>query len=171
MLKEIYFDRFDAKSWPNPSELERYFLAPPAQRWTFETGNDHWGLSVKGAEGTGHLEKNEGRIDVHLSMCGHRRHGVLLIYSRWDGVQNRFYNSKGDLSRLGELAFTLQDSPLPVGLFIPYDKAWGAVKEFMETDGALPKSIEWIASRDLPPGTFPDPVELRRRRLMSARKS
>jgi hypothetical protein len=48
-------------------------------------------------------------------------------------------------------------SPLPVGLFIPYEKAWSAVKEFMETDGALPTSIEWIANRDLPPNTFPDP--------------
>ena len=32
-----------------------------------------------------------------------------------------------------------------------------ALKEFIETDGALPKSIEWIANKDLPPGTFPDP--------------
>jgi hypothetical protein len=32
-----------------------------------------------------------------------------------------------------------------------------AVKEFIETDGALPKSIEWIANRDLPPNTFPEP--------------
>ncbi len=30
------------------------------------------------------------------------------------------------------------------------------VREFMETDGALPKCIAWIANRDLPPNTFPD---------------
>lgn len=32
-----------------------------------------------------------------------------------------------------------------------------AVKEFIETDGQLPKCIEWVANKDLPPGTFPDP--------------
>ena len=31
------------------------------------------------------------------------------------------------------------------------------VKEFMETDGQLPKSIEWVANSDLPPNTFPNP--------------
>jgi hypothetical protein len=29
-----------------------------------------------------------------------------------------------------------------------------AVKEFMETDGELPTSIEWTANRNLPRGTF-----------------
>jgi hypothetical protein len=47
--------------------------------------------------------------------------------------------------------------PLPVGLFIPFKRAWLAVKEFIETDGELPKSIEWIANKDLPAGTFSDP--------------
>jgi hypothetical protein len=32
-----------------------------------------------------------------------------------------------------------------------------AVKEFIETDGGLPSSIEWIANNDLPPNTFPLP--------------
>jgi hypothetical protein len=32
-----------------------------------------------------------------------------------------------------------------------------AVKEFIETGGALPTSIEWIANSDLPENTFPDP--------------
>jgi hypothetical protein len=31
------------------------------------------------------------------------------------------------------------------------------VKEFMETDGELPKSIAWIANKDLPANTFADP--------------
>ena len=51
----------------------------------------------------------------------------------------------------------MHDTVLPVGLFIPFKKAWIAVKEFIETDGKLPRSIEWIANRDLPPNTFPDP--------------
>jgi hypothetical protein len=46
---------------------------------------------------------------------------------------------------------------LAVGLFIPFVDAWKAVKEFIETDAELPKSIQWVASEDLPPETFPDP--------------
>ena len=108
-------------------------------------------------DGSGHLEPNKGRIDVDLDMWGHPEHGVLLIYSKWGGGYKETYSSKGDLHRLREWIRSLHRTPLPVGLFIPFDKAWQAVKEFMETDGALPKSIEWIANRDLPPNTFPDP--------------
>jgi hypothetical protein len=43
-----------------------------------------------------------------------------------------------------------------IGLFVPFESAWRAVKDFIESDGELPTSIEWIASRDLPPGTFPE---------------
>jgi len=46
---------------------------------------------------------------------------------------------------------------MPVGLYVPFEAAWHAVKEFIETDGALPKSIAWISDDDLPNDTFPDP--------------
>ena len=42
-------------------------------------------------------------------------------------------------------------------LFIPFAPAYQAVKEFIETDGELPKSIEWIANKNLPPNTFSEP--------------
>ncbi|OJU25574.1 MAG: hypothetical protein BGN91_10920 [Nitrobacter sp. 62-13] len=71
--------------------------------------------------------------------------------------QQRSYVAKGDLSRLGEFVRSLHGTPLSVGLFVPFPVAWKAVKEFIETDGELPTSIEWIASSDLPPETFPDP--------------
>jgi hypothetical protein len=64
---------------------------------------------------------------------------------------------KGDLRRLKEYVRTLHGTPLPVGLFVPFPAAWKAVKEFMQTDGALPASIEWIASDELPSDAFPDP--------------
>ena len=52
----------------------------------------------------------------------------------------------------------LRASAASVGLFIPFEKAWPAVKEFMETDGLrLPTSIEWVANQDLPANSFPDP--------------
>jgi hypothetical protein len=85
--------------------------------------------------------------------------GVYLIYDKWDGRtrQKYSYAPKGDFSRLGEFVESLHGTPLSVGLFVSFPKAWKAVKEFMETDGELPTSIEWIATRDLPPETFPIP--------------
>jgi Immunity protein Imm1 len=78
------------------------------------------------------------------------------FYSKWGGGLKQSYSSKGDLRRLREWVRGTHDTPLPVGLFIPFETAWKAVKEFIETDGRLPTSIEWIANRDLPPNTFRD---------------
>jgi hypothetical protein len=157
MIKSVYFDRFDGRGWPTPGQLEHYFLAPPGQRWFSETGNDSAGLSLEGADGTAHLDANRGRIDIRLEMWGNPDLGVLLIYSKWGGGLKLTYSSKGDLGRLREWVRSTHDTPLPVGLFIPFEAAWEAVREFIESDGALPKSIEWIANRDLPENTFPDP--------------
>jgi Immunity protein Imm1 len=49
------------------------------------------------------------------------------------------YSSKGDLNRLREWVVSTHDTPLPIGLFVPFETAWEAVKEFIETDGELPK--------------------------------
>ncbi len=157
MRKRAYFNTFWGRGWPQLKELEPYFLAPRGRRWFFETGNDSAGLDAEGVDGTEHLEANKGRIDIRLEMWGHPDLGVLLIWSKWGGGRKETYTSKGDLTRLRELVRSLHDTPLPVGLFIPFDVAWKAVKEFIETDGQLPKSIQWIANHDLPPGTFPDP--------------
>ena len=157
MRKRTYFDSRRRTGWPQPKELERYFLAPPGKEWFYAGGNDGARLSVEGLYGTEHLEANRGRVDCDLMMWGNRDLGVLLIYSKWGGGLQQTYSSRGDLTRLRELVRSLHDTPLPVGLFIPFATAWKAVKEFIETDGELPKSIEWIANRDLPANTFPDP--------------
>ena len=157
MRKSAYFASRPSAGWPSQKELERYFLAPPGRRWFFETENDSASLTAEGVDGTEHLEADKGRIDVDLDMWGNPEHGVLLIYSKWGGGLKQTYSSKGDFARLHERVRSMHDTVLPVGLFIPFDKAWTAVKEFIETDGKLPKSIEWIANRDLPPNTFPDP--------------
>jgi hypothetical protein len=157
MKKSTYFASRLTDGWPCPADIEHYFLAPPGKRWFFETRNDSGGFSAEGVDGTGHLGTNEGRIDINLQMWGNPDHGVLLIYSKWGGGHKQTFSSKGDLSRLRDLVRSTHDDPMPIGLFIPFAKAWRAVKEFIETDGALPKSIEWIANRDLPPNTFPDP--------------
>ena len=157
MRKRIYFGPHDYEGWPDPKELEHYFLDPPGRRWFFEDGNDGAALWAEGADGTEHLGEGKGRIDIELMMCANPDLGVLLSYTKWGGEHDQAFCSKGDLRRLHEWVRSLHDDPLPVGLFIPFKPAWKAVKEFIETDGDLPKSIEWIASDDLPAGTFPDP--------------
>ena len=50
-----------------------------------------------------------------------------------------------------------QVSRMPMGLFIPFEQALKAVVEFIQTNGARPKCIEWIAPSELPEGSFPEP--------------
>jgi hypothetical protein len=157
MRKRTYFDSHRHTGWPDPKKLERYFLAPPGKEWFYTGGNDGARLSAEGLYGTESLAANQGRVDVDLMMWGNPDLGVLLIYSKWGGGHKETYSSKGDLTRLREWVRSLHDTPLPVGLFISFATAWKAVKEFIETDGELPKSIEWIANSELPPNTFPDP--------------
>jgi hypothetical protein len=155
MKKTAYFASRPMEGWPTPRELEPYFLNPPGRRWFFETGNDGAIFTLEGADHTGHLQANKGRVDIELEMWGHPSYGVLLIYSKWGGGNRQMCSSKGDLHRLREYVRNLHDTLLPVGLFVPFAIAWKAVKEFIETDGALPRSIEWIANHELPPNTFP----------------
>ena len=158
MKKTIHFDSFAREGWPQPSELQRFFLAPQGREWSYRGGNDHWGIDVDGLFGTDGLPDHE-RVSVSLSMVGNPDLGVSLFYSKWDGrVRRKFsYNSKGDFERVGEVVRSLQGDLWPVAFFVPFAVAWSAVREFMETDGELPTSIEWIASEELLSGTFPDP--------------
>jgi hypothetical protein len=112
---------------------------------------------MKGLYGTEDGTPGRTRVDLDLDLYGIPGLGVLLIYHKYGGSYNEAYTSKGDMSRLRDWVRNLHNDPLPVGLFIPFADAYAAVKEFIETDGALPKCIEWVANKDLPPGTFPDP--------------
>lgn len=157
MIKDIYFDNFFGPGWPPIASLEPYFLAQKGKEWFHNSGNDSGSVSVKGIEGTEHLRQGKGRKDIRLSMWGNPDRGVLLFYKVTGVVPPYGFCSMGDMSRIKEWVRSLHDDPLPVGLFIPFPKAWLAVKEFMETEGQLPTSIEWVKCEDLPPNTFPDP--------------
>lgn len=157
MRKWTYFDTHDHEGWPDPRELKRYFFAPAGQEWFHTWGNDTAGLTAEGLHGTEAGTPGKTRTDLNFSIYGIPGLGVLLIHHKYGGGYNEAYTSRGDLSRLREWVRNLHNDPLPVGLFIPFEAAWLTVKEFIETDGQLPKSIEWIANKDLPPGTFPDP--------------
>jgi len=157
MQKRSDFDEFFESRWPVPNDLKRYFLSPPDQRWRFASDSDCGGLSAIGVDGTEHLPEGEGRIDIYLTMVGNPLLGVLLQYRKAGGGFREAHYSQGDLSRLREWVRTKDGDAMPVGLYAPFEIAWRAVKEFIETDGALPKSIAWISERDLPKDSFPDP--------------
>ncbi|WP_045368151.1 Imm1 family immunity protein [Methyloceanibacter caenitepidi] len=165
MLKRTDFGEYEHKGWPAPKTLSRFFLAPPGQEWFNYWGNDTAALSIEGLYGTENEDHLAGkRVDLDLYLYGMPGLGVLLIYHKHGGGYQEEYTSVGDLSRLNEWVENLHRTKLPIGLFIPFPRAYDAVKEFIETDGELPKCIEWVANKDLPYGTFPDPaVELEER--------
>lgn len=67
-------------------------------------------------------------------MWGHPDLGVLLIYVKSRGAAGETYHSKGDVTKLDLWVETLHGDLMPVGLYIPFRKAWPAVKEFLETE-------------------------------------
>lgn len=154
--KRIYFQDLDPDGWPEPGELAPYFLAPAEKPWAPDPhGNDEFGLEISGLYGTDG-QPGIDQVTARLTMIGTPDFGVFLYYRKWDGRTRQPLDcySKGDMSRIKEWLRTLQDDLRPIGLFIPYAKAWPAVKEFMERDGELPTSIEWVDGKDLPPNTF-----------------
>jgi hypothetical protein len=99
-------------------------------------------------------------VNVDLRMMGSLEHGVTLDFARWHGRIRRLdrYCSDGDLRRLGQFMYSLQGHPYSLGLFIPFEEAFKAVKEFIESDGELPTCIGWISGKDLLPERFPVPT-------------
>lgn len=161
MKKDAYFHTFYGPGWPSQEFLKPYFKKPPLGTigWFPNSGNDSGGLSLEGIDGTEHLPFGRGRKDIRLDLWGNPQLGVLLQYVRYGGGEpRRDWFSKGDLRNIRQWVRSLHGDPLPVGLFIPFDQAWLAVKEFMETEGQLPISIEWVSSDALPDNTFPDPT-------------
>ena len=154
--KRINFQEMVSPGWPSPKALEPFFLTPATHPWTpGHRGSDEYALEADGLYGTADRAERD-RVVVHLTMIGTPDFGVFLHYSKWDGRVRKAQNffSKGDMRRIREWLRTLQDDLRPIGLFIPYAQAWKAVKEFMERDGELPTSIEWVDAEDLPPNTF-----------------
>src|SRR5262245_10030319 len=161
MNKSAYFASRDYPGWPQPQDIERYFLAPQWQRSCFGSGNDSAAFEADGIDGTDHVPRSDQRrSNIRLTLVAHPTFGVTLQWSKWDGRQrerNTHY-SRGDLARVGQFVWDLHGSLNPVALFVPYETAWNAVKEFLDHAAALPKNIEWIASDALPPATFAEPI-------------
>src|SRR5262249_44793878 len=141
--------------WPDLLEMEPYFL-DPLKQGEFGTGSDGATLTIEGVDGAEYLT-DKHRLEIELEMWADRKNWGMLLYHKVDGRRQESYASIGDLRRFREYVQTQHGDDMPIALYIPFHKAWVAVKEFVVTDGELPKSIEWIAGEDLPPNTFPEP--------------
>jgi hypothetical protein len=157
MRKTTYFLDHSGFGWPDEKWLAPYFLTAAGRQTAFGTDNDCWGVAAECVDGTEHLPR-ERQIDVDLTILGNPNLGASLFYDRWSETDGKVFYSKGDMKMLRKWVETRHGDPRPVGLFIPFERALKAVVQFIETDGALPKCIEWVASADLPEGTFPEPV-------------
>jgi hypothetical protein len=165
LKQSIYFGPFRSKPWPNQDQLAPYFLTKEGIDELLSTGNDNWSIDLYGLYGTEGLPKYLARgtnipgsqVDAELQMYFDPEFGVLLLYTKTGGGFEDCFCSAGDLTRLKEWIRTLQSDLMPVGLYIRFAQAWLAVKEFMDTNGELPKSIKWVDCNDLPPDTFPVP--------------
>lgn len=165
MRKRVHFDKFLGNGWPDLKELQPYFLAPAGQQWFSTGGNDSASLRLEGVDDTEHLQPGEGRVVIDLMMSGDPRFGVLLIYSKLGGPDSFAFTSKGDGALKGRYTQTRHSDLMPLWHYIPFEEAWKAVQEFVQTDGALPKSIEWISNKNLDEDTFPVPHDERFRHV------
>lgn len=159
IYKRAYFGRFDGRGWPSLGQLRPYFFASPERRWFFETGNDGGVFEIRSGEPSGDPSVRTWQDASYLYLVGHPIYGVYLHYTRWNGGEQRkeSFDSKGDLTRLRERVRDLHGTETPIGLFVPYETAWKATKQFIESEGGFPWSIEWVASSDLPEDVFPTP--------------
>lgn len=158
MRKDAAFDAHWGNGWPELSQIEPLFLDPVARAQYFAKGRDGGNFSVEGLYGTEGLPIRGGLVSATLFLHMSPQYGVTLQYTKWDGrIQKQSsYNSKGNLGRLNEFVWSFHGTPLSVGLFVPFEDGWRAVKEFIQAEGELPKSIVWVSGNDLPPETFPD---------------
>jgi hypothetical protein len=160
MRKEGSFDTHWGDGWPDLATVEACVTDPVRRSQMLARGADGGCFSIEGLYGTENLAPRAGLVSATLYLFLSAEHGAMVLYSRWDGrIQKQAsWNSKGDLSRLGQFVRSFHDTPLSLGLFISFENAWLAIKEFMLTEGELPTVIEWVATEDLPPETFPEPV-------------
>jgi hypothetical protein len=150
-----YFGDYFRTRWPSASSLEKEFFPAPGARWFTSGGNDTASFVLEGVDGTSHFDDvTRGRRDVSLSLLGHPLHGVFLLYK---ATRAAAYSSKGDMTKMRNFVRTLHGDLSPLGLFVPFETAWIAVKDFVEHDGLRSPKIAWVDNRTFDADTFPDP--------------
>lgn len=151
MRKWFTFDTGEG-TWVGPERFAPIFL-DAKRRDFFSEGKEGGFFSVDGLEGTEDLQPATGRVDALLYVMMHPKYGVVLYYRHWNGKTRIKISlcSKGDLRLLGQYVRTVYyETPLDRGLFVSFEQAWSAVEEFMENDGSLPRSVEWVSESEIP---------------------
>jgi len=157
--KEAAFDDHWGNGWPEISVVERGLSDPEELARLFARGRDGGCFSIEWIYDKTHSAPQSELVGATLYMHMNPDHGIKLQYSKWDGRvgEKKTYHSKGDLARLKQFVRSFHRTPLSIGLFVPFEMGRKAVKEFLETDGALPRSIDWISDDELPSEVFPLP--------------
>ena len=124
-----------------------------------QTQSGDGSFSIEGVDGTEHLESGRGRIDITLFFVADPEFGGMLSWRKGGGALRQCFYSKGDFRRRLEWVWTPQGTPFSAGFFIPVDKVWNALKQFIQSDGALPDAVHWVDSNELPVDTFPPPKD------------
>lgn len=157
--KEAAFGDHWGNGWPDVSAVERDLSDPEKLAKLFAKGRDGGCFSIEWIYDKGSSIPQFGVVGAILYMHMHPDHGIKLQYSRWDCriEKKETYHSKGDLARLKQFVRSFHRTPLSIGLFVPFEIGRKAVKEFLQTDGELPQSVDWISDDDLPSEVFPLP--------------
>jgi len=157
--KEAAFDDHWGSGWPDIGVVEQRLSDPEKLAQMFAKGRDGGCFSIKWIYDKNNAEPQSELVAATLYMHMNSEHGIKLQYSRWDGRigEKKTYHSKGDLTRLKHFVRSFHRTPLSIGLFVPFEIGRKAVKEFLETDGDLPRSIDWVPEDGLPSEVFPLP--------------
>jgi len=137
--------------------VEQGLSDPEKLAQLFAKGSDGGCFSIEWIYDKKNSAPQSELVGATLYMHMNPDHGIKLQYSKWDGRigEKRTYHSKGDLTRLKQFVRSFHRTPLSIGLFVPFEIGRRAVKEFLETDGELPRSIDWVSEDDLPSEVFP----------------
>lgn len=157
--KEAAFDDYWGNGWPDISVVEQGLSDPEKLARLFAKGRDGACFSIEWIYDKTNSAPQSELVGATLYMHMNPDHGIKLQYSKWDGRigEKKTYHSKGDLVRLKQFVRSFHRTPLSIGLFVPFEMGRKAVKEFLETDGALPRSIDWVSDDELPSEVFPLP--------------
>ena len=157
--REAAFGDHWGNGWPDISAVEQGLSDPEKLAKLFAKGRDGGCFSIEWIYDNGDSIPEFGLVGAILYIHLHPDHGIKLQYSGWDrrtGIRET-YHSKGDLARLKQFVRSFHRTPLSIGLFVPFEIGRKAVKEFLQTDGKLPQSVDWISDGDLPSEVFPLP--------------
>ena len=157
--KEAAFDDHWGNGWPEISVVEQALSDPERLAQLFARGRDGACFSIEWIYDKNNSAPQYDLVGATLYVHMNPDHGIKLQYSKWDGRigEKKIFHSKGDLARLTQFVRSFHRTPLSIGLFIPFETGRKAVKEFLETDGELPRSIDWVSDDELPSEVFPRP--------------